>query len=104
MIVCICGSMRFYNEMIGIAQSATLQGYIVLMPFVDMRKPQFAHLSDDDKKELDDLHKSKIAMSDIVVIVNIDGYIGESTRSEIEYAKLLGKEITYDTQPGVDNV
>ena len=49
---------------------------------------------------LDDIHKQKIAMSDIVYIINRDGYIGESTQSEIEWAQELGKEIWYMEEKG----
>ena len=47
------------------------------------------------KEMLDDMHKRKIDMADEIFVINVDGYIGESTKSEIEYAKLNGKVISY---------
>ncbi len=59
----------------------------------------FIHSGDDvsalDKEFLDEVHKSKIADCDMVLILNVDGYIGDSTRSEIEWAEELGKKIEY---------
>lgn len=48
-----------------------------------------------DKELLSELHRAKIDLSDAIFVVNVDGYIGESTRGEIEYAKQIGKEIIY---------
>ena len=47
------------------------------------------------KEMLDDMHKRKIDMADSIFVINVGGYIGESTRSEIEYAKAQGKEVRY---------
>jgi hypothetical protein len=47
------------------------------------------------KDILDELHKRKIDISDEVVILNVGGYIGESTRSELNYAESIGKPIIY---------
>lgn len=44
---------------------------------------------------LDDMHKRKIDMADEIFVINVGGYIGESTKSEIEYAKKTGKIINY---------
>ena len=91
--VCLCGSTRFKEKFIEVARDLTLKGYIVTMPMV------FIHSGDDasalDKEFLDEVHKSKIADCDMVLILNVDGYIGDSTRSEIEWAEELGKKIEY---------
>jgi hypothetical protein len=91
--VCICGSTRFRAEMTEANRSLTMQGYMVLAPGV------FGHdgdpLTDDDKVRLDKLHFAKIHASDLVHVVNPGGYIGESTRREIDYALSLGKPVTY---------
>lgn len=54
---------------------------------------------DDYSKEealiIDKMHKEKIKLSDAILVVNVDGYIGNSTKSEIEYAKSLNKDIIY---------
>ncbi len=55
------------------------------------------------KKMLDDMHKRKIDMADSIFVINVGGYIGESTRSEIKYAKEHGKVIEYLEKVGEDN-
>ena len=47
------------------------------------------------KVMLDDMHKRKIDMADAIYVINRNGYIGESTRSEIAYADQAEKEIVY---------
>lgn len=47
------------------------------------------------KEMLDDMHKRKIDMADSIYVINVEGYIGDSTRSEIEYAIEQGKEVIY---------
>ena len=49
----------------------------------------------EEKKQLDNLHKDKILISDAIYVVNKDGYIGDSTKSEIEYATKQGKKVNY---------
>ncbi len=71
----------------------TLSGAVVLSVGV------FGHsgdeITEEQKQRLDDVHLQKIRMSDGIFVINKDGYIGESTKREIEYAKSLGKPITY---------
>jgi hypothetical protein len=90
---CLCGSTRFKEKFIEIARDLTLKGYIVTMPMV------FIHSGDEanqlDKEYLDEIHKAKIADADLIYIINCGHYIGESTLSEIEWAKELGKKIEY---------
>ena len=93
-IVTICGSSKFKEEILQANQDLTLLGYMVFIDGV------FAHadnvdLYEEEKKQLDDLHKEKILVSDAIYVVNKDGYIGESTKSEIEFAKEHNKEIMY---------
>ena len=47
------------------------------------------------KEMLVDIHKRKIDMADEIFVINVDGYIGSSTRSEIEYANKTGKKVNY---------
>jgi dienelactone hydrolase len=105
-IICLCGSTRFRDDFARINRDLTLAGAIVLAPGV------FGHSGDpfteDDKVRLDDLHKRKIDLADEVFVVNPasaehpHGYIGESTRSEIEYAEeKLGKAVRYLVTPEV---
>ncbi len=108
-IICLCGSTRFTDQMLIKQWELTKQGYIVLswcaLPnsyFADMRfYPSFAadktHIGDKEgvKEIVDEGHKRKIDLADEVLVLNIGGYIGESTRSEIEYAIDKGKMVKY---------
>lgn len=91
-VVTICGSMRFRAEMEAAAQDLTRQGFIVLMPFVAIAPGE--QPTDPTKKMLDEMHRAKIDLSDSIHVVNPYGYIGDSTRGEIAYAKSLGKGIS----------
>lgn len=92
-IVCVCGSTRFRKEILEAVRDETMKGRIVLAPGV------YSHAGDvitaKDEKMLNDLHLHKIQMSDSVLVVNVNGYIGEGLRREIEFAQLLGKFIVY---------
>lgn len=92
-IVTLCGSTKFKDEFMKVQKELTLQGYIVISVGA------FGHSGDvfteDTKEMLDDMHKRKIDMADEIFVINVGGYIGSSTRSEIEYAKEKGKEINY---------
>lgn len=96
-IVCYCGSLRVAMEAFKKAEyEAVLRGEIALLPccmFVDIQREYGAE--SDYKIKADDLHKRKIDLCDEVMVLNVGGYIGESTRSEIEYAKEVGKPIKY---------
>jgi hypothetical protein len=97
-IVCLCGSTRFvdiYNEY---RKIFTLKGYIVLsieIVTTQTQKDDPQYSNPELKHMLDELHKRKIDLADEVFIINKGGYIGESTHSEIEYAKVHNKIITY---------
>ena len=53
--------------------------------------------TEEEALMLDEMHKEKIKISDAILVVNVNNYIGSSTKSEIEFAKSLGKEIIYYT-------
>ena len=93
-VITLCGSTRFKNEFLEMLEILTLCGWVVLLPGYFGHCARFP-VSDEVKESLDALHKKKIDMSDAIYVLNIDGYIGESTRSEIEYAILNNKEIIY---------
>lgn len=92
-IITLCGSTRFKDEFMAVQKKLTLEGNIVISLGV------FAHsgdiISNEEKIMLGEMHKRKIDMSDEIFVINVDGYIGDSTRSEIEYAKLCGKKIRF---------
>lgn len=96
-IVCYCGSLRVAIDAFKKAEyEAVLKGEIALLPccmFVDIEREYGAE--SDYKQKADDLHKRKIDICDEVFVLNVGGYIGQSTRSEIEYAQYIGKPINY---------
>lgn len=89
-IVCICGSARFIAEMRAANRDLTFAGVIVVAPSDADESP-----TPEQKAVLDALHLRKIDLADRVLIVNPGGYVGESTRREIDYAEAVGKPITY---------
>lgn len=102
-IITICGSLKFKKEMIEIATNLELQGNCILVPIC----PENHSKTDYTKEELEMLgkmHKEKIKISDAILVVNINNYIGNSTKSEIEFAKTLNKEIIYYTDIINDNL
>jgi hypothetical protein len=99
-VVCLCGSTRFYEEFMMANYEKTMQGEIVLsVGFYPHARKEMHHedvgCTEEQKIALDDLHKRKIDICDYVYVLNIGGYIGDSTRGEIDHAKLIGKEIVY---------
>lgn len=94
-IVCICGSGRFLNEMYYAEEKLTLEGKIVLTIGVNTKDVARTENMEHYKPMLDELHLRKIDLSDEVLIINVGGYIGESTKKEIEYSVKTGKPITY---------
>lgn len=98
MVITICGSSRFKNEIMAMAHDLTLQGHIVLMPCV-FHHADNEELTTEEKIRLDNLHKEKIMMSDAIFVVNVDNYIGESTYGEIDWANRMKKEIFFLVEP-----
>ena len=96
-IITICGSMKFIQEMMDISEKVELQGNVVLMPIYNPSRPSKESFTEEEVFILDQMHRERIKLSDAIIVVNVDGYIGKSTQSEIEYAKLLDKEIMYYT-------
>lgn len=101
-IVVLCGSTRFYDEFQQANYELTMAGKIVLsVGFYPHAKVQGGGHGEGvghdsmEKVALDELHKRKIDLADRVFVLNVGGYIGESTRSEIDYALLIGKPVYY---------
>ena len=101
-VITLCGSTRFKDEFIEAQKRLTLEGNIVISVGL------FGHAGDNEvwenmdegtqtktKEMLDDMHKRKIDMADEIYVINVGGYIGKSTKSEIEYAKSIGKKVNY---------
>ena len=98
-VITLCGSTRFKDAFYEAQKRLTLAGNIVISVGL------FGHSGDEDgmyegtlsmtKEMLDDMHKRKIDMADSIYVINVGGYIGDSTKSEIDYAKEQGKRIDY---------
>lgn len=101
-VITLCGSTRFKNQFMEVQKQLTLEGNIVISVGL------FGHSGDNEvwenmdegtltatKAMLDDMHKAKIDMADEIFVINVGGYIGDSTRSEIEYAQVHGKVVRY---------
>lgn len=102
-IVCLCGSSRFYEAYQKANYEFTMQGWIVLsIGWYPHAKEEMHHeeagCTPEEKIALDELHKRKIDLAQRVHILNIGGYIGDSTRSEIEYAEKNGKLVTWEEE------
>jgi len=95
-IITICGSMRFKKEMMEITEKKALEGNCMITPIYLTRKNKEDY-TEDEALILDKVHKEKIKLSDSILVVNVDNYIGSSTENEIEFAKSLNKEIIYYT-------
>ena len=93
-VVTICGSYKLKKEMIDIAEKLTLEGNCVLMPNELSRNSKDDYTL-EEALMIDKMHKEKIKLSDSILVINVNGYIGSSSKSEIEYAKNLNKEIIY---------
>ena len=94
-VITLCGSTRFKEQFFEVQKRLTLEGCIVISVGL------FGHSDDEEvwkhgtKEMLDDMHKRKIDMADEIFVINVGGYIGESTRREIAYAEKTGKKVRY---------
>ncbi len=94
-VITLCGSTKFKDDFIREQKRLTLEGNIVISVGL------FGHSGDDEvftegvKEMLDDMHKRKIDMADEIFVINKNGYVGSSTKSEIEYAHNHGKVVRY---------
>ena len=92
-IITLCGSLKFKKEMMEIAEKMALDGNCVLTPVYPVLENY--KRTDRQLELLKEAHLKKIELSDSILVVNINNYIGNSTNLEIEYAQKLGKEIIY---------
>ncbi len=98
-VITLCGSTRFKEQFLEVQKRLTLEGNVVISVGL------FGHSGDEEvwkpgiKEMLDRMHLSKIDMADEIFVINVDGYIGESTQREISYALAHGKTVNYLEQP-----
>ncbi len=92
-VITICGSLKFQKEMMIVAEKLVLEGNCVLTPVYPILEN--LEKTEEQLEKLKEAHFKRIELSDSVYVINKDNYIGKSTKSEIEYAKKLGKEIIY---------
>ena len=94
-VITLCGSTRFKEQFIEMQKKLTLEGNIVISVGA------FGHCGDNEvwtdgkKAMLDRMHLAKIDLADEIFVINVDNYIGDSTRNEIEYAKSKGKRVKF---------
>lgn len=96
MVITICGSLRFKKEIMEISEKMELDGNCVLAPIYSTREDKDSY-TDEELSMLGKMHREKIKMSDAILVVNVGGYIGESTKLEIDFANSLNKKILYYT-------
>lgn len=94
-VITLCGSTRFKDAFLEAQKRLTLEGNIVISVGL------FGHSGDEEvwtegmKEMLDDMHRAKIDLADEIYVINVGGYIGESTRGEIEYAQRNHKPVNF---------
>ena len=93
MTITICGSTRFKDKILEVAEGLTLDGHIVMMPTV------FRHddpnLTTEMRIRLENQHREMINKSDAIFVVNVDKYIGEATYSMLDWATRMKKEVYF---------
>ena len=101
-VITLCGSTKFKDEFLREQKRLTLEGNIVISVglFGQSGDNKVWENMDEGtltktKEMLDDMHKRKIDMADEIFVINVGGYIGESTKSEIAYAESTGKTVRY---------
>jgi hypothetical protein len=99
-IVCLCGSTRFFKEYQETNFKETMKGRIVLSvgSYPNAKTEEHGEsigITPEQKIKLDELHLKKIELADEILVINVDGYVGESTSKEIDHARRLGKKIRW---------
>lgn len=100
-IISLCGSLKFQKEMMEIAEKVALEGNCILTPVY----PVLDNIKRTEEQlvKLKEAHFKRIELSDAILVINVNNYIGNSTNLEIDYAKKLGKRIIYYTDLIKDN-
>ncbi len=93
-VITICGSMKFKNDMLILAEELAIKGYCVLTPVFEVKERS---VTKDQLQKMREAHFKRIELSDSILVMNVDGYIGENTKLEIQYAKSINKKVLYYT-------
>lgn len=96
MRITLCGSTRFRDKFDEINAKLSLMGHVVYSCALWGHSGD--ELSPDQKLMLDAVHFAKIANSEAIYVINVEGYVGESTKREIMFAKAAGKKVLYYDQ------
>ena len=94
-VITLCGSLMFQIDMMIVAEKMALEGNCILTPVYPILEN--CKRTDEQLEKLKQAHFKKIELSDAILVINVNNYIGNSTNLEIEYAKKLEKEIIYYT-------
>lgn len=94
-IITLCGSTKFKKEFLEQQKRLTLEGHIIISVGLFGHSGDKEVWTENKKQMLDDMHKRKIDLSDEIFVIDVNGYIGESTRSEIDYAIQTNKKVKY---------
>lgn len=96
-VITVCGSLKFYEEMMIATEKMELEGNCMLVPIYNPKRPHKDDFTKEEAEMLDKMHQERIKLAEAILVINVDGYIGSSTKKEIEFAKSLNKEIIYYT-------
>ena len=94
-VVTLCGSTRFKEKWAEANLQETLAGNIVMMVGAFTHDDDELELTRHQKAQLDVLHMHKIMLSDEILVLNVGGYVGESTEREIEMAMSIGRHVRW---------
>ena len=94
-VIILCGSLKFQKDMMIVAEKMALEGNCILTPVYPILEN--CERTDEQLEKFKQAHFKKIELSDAILVINVNNYIGNSTNLEIEYAKKLEKEIIYYT-------
>jgi hypothetical protein len=109
-VVCVCGSSRFKVSIETARRNLTELGIIVLGPELfgnegnDPAKEHLPRISEERKRALDNLHLRKVELADCLLVVNPNGYVGESTKNEMIHGVGLGKELWFSHHPSAETL
>lgn len=103
-VVLLIGSTKFKKIFLDVEEKLSLKGYLVFTPSIYNQSGEAPGCGVETKKILDTAAKMKVCRSDIVIVIDKDGYVGSSTKNQIEWAKLLNKPVLYYSQGDVDRL